>query len=388
MWWFRSPELRFGQDALDSLSMLEGGRIFFITDKNMVELGILALVQSKFTAGEIIFEEFTEVEPEPTLETVMLGLDKVRKFLPDWIIGIGGGSCLDAAKAISVLYENPKIAAEDISPLNLDIQCRKKAKMIAIPTTSGTGAETTWAAIITSKQEQRKLSLAHPSIIPDIAIVDPLLTAGLPPRLTASTGFDALVHAIEAYSSDWKNDFSDGMALNAIKIILGNISAAYSSPKDIVIREKMHNAASIAGLAFGNSQTGLIHALGHTLGAVFKIPHGESMSVVFLNVFKFNSRNCLGLFADIGRFVGIYKDTDLEVFDELYAKLGKLLSELKLPKSLKAFGVSKADFNNSLELLIENTMADPSSVTTIRPPEIDELRELLVNIYEGTIADI
>ncbi len=388
MWWFRSPEVRFGQEALDSLSTLEGSRIFFVTDKNMVGLGILDLVLSKFEAGEIIFEKFTAVEPEPALETVLLGLEKVRAFSPDWIIGIGGGSCLDAAKAISVLYENPEIAAEDISPLNPDIQYRKKAKMIAIPTTSGTGSETTWATILTSKQEKRKLSLAHPSIIPDIAIVDPLLVAGLPPRLTAATGFDALVHAIEAYSSDWKNDFSDGLALYAIKIILGNISAACSNPKDIAIREKMHNAASIAGLAFGNSQAGLIHALGHTLGAVFKIPHGESLSIVFLNTFRFNSKTCLSLFADVGRFIGLHEETDAEVFEELYSKLDKLLTDLNLPRSLKDFGISRADFDSSLELLIDNTIADPSSVTTIRPPDNDELRELLVNIYEGTIADI
>ena len=388
MWWFRSPEIRFGQEALDSLSMLEGSRIFFVTDKNMVGLGILDLVLSKFAPGEIVFEKFIEVEPEPALETVLLGLEKVKEFRPDWIIGIGGGSCLDVAKAISVLYENPEIAAEDISPLNPDIQYRKNAKMIAIPTTSGTGSETTWAAIITSKQEKRKLSLAHPSIIPDIAVVDPLLIVGLPPRLTAATGFDALVHAIEAYSSDWKNDFSDGLALYAIKLILENLSAACGNPKDIAIREKMHNAASIAGLAFGNSQAGLIHALGHTLGAVFKVPHGESLSIVFLNTFRFNSKTCLSLYADIGRFIGIYKDTDIEVFDELSSKLDKLLTDLKLPKSLKAFGVSKEDFEGSLELLIDNTVADPSSVTTTRPPNNDELRELLVNIYEGTIADI
>jgi alcohol dehydrogenase class IV len=388
MWWFRSPEVRFGQEALDSLSMLEGNRIFFVTDKNMVELGILDLVLSKLESDKIIFEKFANVEPEPTLETILEGLEKVKEFSPDWIIGLGGGSCLDAAKAISVLYENPEIAAEDISPLNPVIQYRKKAKMIAIPTTSGTGSETTWATILTSKQEKRKLSLAHPSIIPDIAIVDPLLVVGLPPRLTAATGFDALVHAIEAYSSDWKNDFSDGLALYAIKLILDNISAAYSNPEDIVTREKMHNAASIAGLAFGNSQAGLIHAIGHTLGAVFKIPHGESLSIVFLNTFKFNSETGLNLFADIGRFAGIFKETDAEVFDELFSKIDRLLTDLKLPKSLKAFGVSKEDFESSLELLIDNTTTDPSSVTTIRPPSNDELRELLVNIHEGTIADI
>ena len=388
MWWFRSPEVRFGQEALDSLSMLEGSRIFFVTDKNMVGLGILDLVLSKFEAGEIIFEKFTEVEPEPALETVLLGLEKVKKFSPDWIIGVGGGSCLDAAKAISVLYENPEVEVEDISPLNPVIQYRKKAKMIAIPTTSGTGSETTWATILTSKQEKRKLSLAHPSIIPDIAIVDPLLVIGLPPRLTAATGFDALVHAIEAYSSDWKNDFSDGLALYAITLILDNISTACSNPKDIVTREKMHNAASIAGMAYGNSQVGLIHALGHTIGAVFKIPHGESLCIVFLNTFKFNSKACLNLFADIGRFVGIYKETDDEVFDELFSKLDKLLTDLKLPKSLKDFGVSKANFDGNLELLIDNAMADPSTVTTIRSPNNNELTELLLNIYEGTIADI
>jgi len=388
MWWFRSPEVRFGQEALDSLSALEGSRIFFVTDRNIVKLGILDMVLSKLESEKIIFDKFTEVEPEPALETVLLGLEKVRGFRPDWIIGLGGGSCLDAAKAISVLYENPEIAAEDISPLNPDIQYRKKAKMIAIPTTSGTGSETTWATILTSKQEKRKLSLAHPSIIPDIAVVDPLLIVGLPPRLTAATGFDAMVHAIEAYSSDWKNDFSDGLALYAIKLILGNILAACSNPEDIAVREKMHNAASIAGLAFGNSQAGLIHALGHTLGAVFKVPHGESLSVVFLNTFSFNSKACLKLYADIGRFVGIYRKTDGEVFDELYSILDKMLTDLKLPKSLKAFGVSREDFENSIELLIDNTTADPSSVTTIRPPNNDELRELLVNIYEGTIADI
>ena len=218
MWFFNSPEIIFGPGALDYLEEVQGQRAFLVTDANIEALGFVDLVRQRLEKAGLECQVWAEVEPDPALQTVQRGAAAALAFEPDWIIGLGGGSCMDAAKGIWVLYERPDLTPDGINPIER-LGLRQKARLIAIPTTSGTGAEATWAIVLTDTAEQRKLGLGSRENLPDMAIVDPLFTANLPPRLTADTGLDALAHAIEGYTNSWANDFCDGPCLKATELV-------------------------------------------------------------------------------------------------------------------------------------------------------------------------
>ncbi|OYT51077.1 alcohol dehydrogenase, partial [Candidatus Bathyarchaeota archaeon ex4484_135] len=244
-----------GENALEYLEGLGGHKALVITDQVMRSLGILDRVLERLRKAGLEVEVFDQVEPEPSKRIVMKAVEVARSFEPDWIIGLGGGSCMDVAKAVFVLYERPDVALEDISPL-VELGLRKKARLLNIPTTSGTGADVTWAIVITDEEVKRKMELASREVVADITVLDPSLPASMPPRLTADTGIDALTHAIEAYTSQWRNDFSDALALWAIRTIFKYLPRAYENGQDMEAREKLHNAATMAGIAFGNAQIG------------------------------------------------------------------------------------------------------------------------------------
>ena len=214
MWFFRSPEIFFGEDALDELAEIEGHRALIVTDENMVALGFVQQVRAKLSQAGIESAVYAEVEPNPSMDTVSRGGQMARAYGPDWIVGLGGGSCVDAAKSVYILYERPDLAPDGVAPVG-KLGLRRKARLIAIPITSGTGAETTWPIVLTDEDERRKISVGHPENIPDIAIVDPAFVRELPPQITADTGMDVLAHAVEGYTSQWYNDFSDGLCLKA-----------------------------------------------------------------------------------------------------------------------------------------------------------------------------
>ena len=276
MWEFTSPKsIVFGEGALEYLREIEGKRALIITDKVIRNLGFVEKVTSYLREAGLSVEIFDEVEPEPSKETVTKCAERAELFEPDWIVGLGGGSCIDAAKASWALYERPDIQIDEISPL-LKLSLRKKAKLIAIPTTSGTGSEATWAIVITDTKEKRKMELASKELVADIVILDPQLPLTMPKRLVADTGVDALVNALEAYISQWHNYFSDLPAINAVQAIFKYLPRSYNNSQDKEAKENMHYAATMAGLAFSNSQICVAHAMGHALGALFKIPHGRS----------------------------------------------------------------------------------------------------------------
>jgi alcohol dehydrogenase class IV len=260
MWYFRSPDVVFGEDALDHLAYLNGDQAIIVTDETMVRLGFVEVVKAKLTEAGLNCDVFDQVEPEPSLQTVERGAELMLEKKPDWIVGLGGGSALDAAKAMWILYERPDLAPEEINPIE-DLGLRQKARLATIPTTSGTGSESTWAIVLTDTEEGRKIPTGAPECTPDIAIVDPVFAARMPPRLTADTGLDALTHAVEGYTSTWHNDFSDGLCLKAIHVIFTYLPRAFADGGDTQAREKMHNAASLAGLGFINSLTAAAHAL-------------------------------------------------------------------------------------------------------------------------------
>jgi len=388
MWFFTSPRtIVFGEGALEYLKELEGKKVYIVTDKVLRKLGIVDKVveQLKETGMEILI--FDEVEPEPSKQTIEKGAKILSEFGADWIIGLGGGSCMDAAKAMWVLYERPDLTIEDITPFE-KLNLRKKAHLINIPTTSGTGADVTWAVVITDAERKVKLELASREVVADISILDPALVLDLPPKLTADTGMDALVQAIEAYTVQWKNDFSDALALRAIQLIFKYLPRAFKNGKnDPEAREKMHNAATMSGLAFSNSQIGIVHAMGHSLGAVFKIPHGRSVAVFLPYVMEYNLPEAASLYAEIAEAIGITDESDEERARKLIEAIRNLKKEFEEPLSIKEMGIPREEFEAKLDELIEKANESTSTIVNPRVPTGEDYRKLFLYAYEGKRVD-
>jgi len=385
MWYFRSPEIVFGDDALSKLETLPGKQAFIVTDGNMLKLGYVERVQQRLASAGLPSAVFAEVEPDPCLQTVQRAAQAMTECQPDWIIGLGGGSCLDAAKAAWLLYECPEVDPASINPFDT-FGLRAKARLIAIPTTSGTGSECTWAVVLTSCEDARKLALGARELLPDIAIVDPTLTAGLPPAITADTGLDALTHAIEGYTSTWHNDFSDGLCVKAAQLIFTYLPRAYADGADQEAREHMHNAAAIAGLGFGNSMTGLAHAMGHALGAACHTPHGRAVSLFLPYTIEFvaagGSRGRYAELSDSLRLgAAIARSDETQAVQNLVAAIRGLRYQLHEPASLSALGLSRPGFAAILPRLLENTEADADIVASARVPDRAQLEWLFECAY-------
>ena len=378
MWYFISPDIFFGEDALEKLRDVEGKQAFIVTDKVMMELGYVQKIQSLLAMESVVFDE---VEPDPSYETVIKGKEMIAKTESDVIIGLGGGSPMDAAKTIRVLYEMPDMEIESITPFTpLKIG---KTTLILIPTTSGTGSEATTAIVLTKKDEQRKTPTVNIKAGADIAIVDPSLAEALPPAVAANTGMDALSHAIDAYISEWKSDFADGLAIKAAEMIFQYLPRAYKDRTDREAKEKMHIAASIAGLAFGNSQAGLSHSLGHSLGAVFHLPHGKACGISLPYSLQFEAKEpeVMDLLAEFAYYLRI------EDVAALVKKIFDLLTAIDIPHSLRETDISKEDFEARLDKLTENAGQDATAVTIKRTASNEEFRKLFECIYEGKEVD-
>ena len=277
MWYFSSPQIIFGEGALSFLEGLTGQRAFIVTDATLHKLGFSERICRALEPTGMQVQVFAEVEPDPSLQMVQYGAGVMSAFAPDWIIALGGGSVMDAAKAMWVLYERPDIFPEAINPIEV-LGLRKKARLVAIPTTTGTGSEATWAIVLTDTEEKRKLGLANRETLPDYAVLDPEIVAQQPARLLADTGLDALTHAVEGFTTTFHHDFSDGPCVIAARLVLDHLPLAYrdGSPD---ARGHLQNAATIAGLGFGNAMAGLAHGMGHSLGAVFHVPHGRAVAL-------------------------------------------------------------------------------------------------------------
>jgi alcohol dehydrogenase class IV len=388
MWFFRSPEIVFGEDALDYLADIQGRRALIVTDENIRALGFVKLVQARLTKAGIETSTFAEVEPNPSLQTVKRGAETALSFEPDWIIGLGGGSCMDAAKSILIQYERPELAPDDVAPTGT-LGLRQKARLIAIPTTSGTGAEVTWPIVLTDKEEHCKVSVGHPENIPDIAIVDPLFVERLPPQITADTGMDVLTHAVEGYTGAWHNDFSDGMCLKAMELVFAYLPRAYEQGlDDPEAREKMHNAATIAGLGFGNAMAALAHGLGHSLGAILPIPHGRAVGLCLPYSIEFTVRGWLPTrYAEIACFLDLAAGDEAEGAANLAEAIRALARRIDQPTSLKEAGISAEDFESNLPKLMENALNDSATTIGLRFPEEEEVEAVFRCIYEGKQVD-
>ncbi|MFQ5614464.1 MAG: iron-containing alcohol dehydrogenase [Anaerolineae bacterium] len=390
MWYFRSPEVVYGEDALSHLATLRGRRAVIVTDPMMEQLGFVEQVGAQLAAAGFEYRVFNQVEPEPSLQTVQRGAEYLADFGPDWIVGLGGGSALDAAKAMWILYEHPGLKPEAINPLE-ELPLRQKARMVAIPTTSGTGSEATWAVVLTDLEEKRKIGTGNPACMPDVAIVDPVFALKMPPRLTADTGLDALTHAVEGYTSNWHNEFADGLCLTAIKLIFTYLPRAYADGNDAEAREKMHNAATLAGLGFINSLHSLAHCFGHSLGAIYRLPHGRAVALFLPYTIQFNANyeEYSGRYGHIARFIGLPAGDRQEETARLVEAIRRLQTEVGQPLSIRQAlpNLSPASFEDDLDRLVANAESDPGIVASERPITTDETFKIFQYAYQGKHID-
>ena len=358
MWFFTCPHIVHGVDALEYLNDLPGKRAFIVTDPVLHSLGYTERIAGHLKTAGIESTIFAEVEPEPSLQTVRRGVELMRQVEADWIVGLGGGSAMDAAKAIWALYERPDLEPETISPtyrLNLS-----KVKMIAIPTTAGTGSETTWMIVLTDAEEHRKLGLGNHELTPTLAIVDPSLTMQLPARITADTGIDALTHAIEGYTANYRNDFTDGLCLTAAKLVFTYLQRAVADgAHDAEAREHMANAATIAGMGFGNSWAALAHSLGHSFGGYFKVPHGRIVGLFLPYTMEFTANAGAGRYGELARHVGFTDSADEAAGTQLLVeKVRELERAVGQPMTIADLGISAADLEAALPKLVEHAEMD------------------------------
>ena len=381
-------DMYYGKGSLEQLKFIQGKKaILVLGGGSMKKFGFVDKAVSYLKEAGIETLLFENVEPDPSVETVMKGAEIMREFEPDWIISMGGGSPIDAAKAMWVFYEYPETSFEDIiQPFSFPT-LRQKAKFIAIPSTSGTATEVTAFAVITDYAKGVKYPLADYNITPDIAIVDPELAETMPPTLTAHTGMDALTHAIEAYVSTLNSPFTDALALKSIHMVIDELQASYAG--DMAAREQMHYAQCMAGQAFTNALLGIVHSMAHKTGAAFStghVPHGCANAIYLPYVIKFNAKNAMGRYADIARSVGI-TGNDEECMRQLCDKIDDYNVKLGIPKSLKEFGVKEDEFKEKVAHIAELAVGDACTGSNPRPITPAEMEKLLICTYYGTEVD-
>ena len=376
-------DLYHGKGSLAALKDLKGKKAFVVVGGgSMKKFGFLEQVESYLKEAGMEVELFEGVEPDPSVETVMKGAEAMRNFGPDWIVAMGGGSPIDAAKAMWIFYEYPDFTFEQaVIPFGLP-ELRQKAKFVAIPSTSGTATEVTAFSVITDYKAKIKYPLADFNITPDIAIVDPALAQTMPAKLVAHTGMDALTHAIEAYTASFRSNFTDPLAIKAIEMVKANLLKSYEGDKEA--RNLMHEAQCLAGMAFSNALLGIVHSMAHKVGAVFHIPHGCANAIFLPYVIQYNRIKCEDRYADIARSLKLEGDTDAELTDSLIKMIDGMNDELSIPHSMKEYGVEEAEFKSYLTFIAHNAVLD--ACTGSNPREIDDatMEKLFECTYYGT----
>ncbi|MEV4705814.1 bifunctional acetaldehyde-CoA/alcohol dehydrogenase [Actinoplanes sp. NPDC049316] len=412
--WFKVPSKTFFEPhAIRYLRDMPGvERVTIVADPTMTRLGYVDRIQQvlRQRATAVTVQVIDDVEPEPSIDTVQRGAAVMRSFRPDTIIALGGGSPIDAAKVMWLLYEHPDVNFADMREKFVDVRKRafrfptlgRLAQLVCVPTTSGTGAEVTPFAVITDTATGQKYPLADYALTPTVAIVDPELAAALPPAVTADSGFDALTHATEAYVSVYANDYTDGLALHAIKLIFGNLErATVAGAADPVAREKMHNAATIAGMAFGNAFLGIVHAMAHTLGATFHIAHGRTNAVLLPHVIRHNGTVPAKLtgwpkyeryvaperFQDIARMLGLPAETPEQGVESYAAAVERLRTAVGIEPSFQALGIPEREFVDALPQQAMNAYLDQCAPANPRMPMLADLQRIMRDAYFGTGVD-
>ena len=412
MLWMRTPEKVYFKKgctpvALDELKHVMGKkRCFIVTDSFLYKNGFTKKIEDKLDQMGIVHTCFSDVEPDPSLASARAGAAAMRAFEPDCIIAMGGGSAMDAGKIMWVLYENPDADFSEMSMDFMDIRKRvytypkmgKKAYFIAIPTSSGTGSEVTPFAIITDRETGIKWPLADYELMPNMSIVDTDNMMSAPKGLTCASGIDVMTHAIEAYVSVMASDYTDSLALRAIKLVFDYLPRAYQDGNDVEARDHMANASCMAGMAFANAFLGLNHSMAHKLGAFHHLPHGIANALVLLNVMRYNSAevptkmgtfpqyqcpHTLQRYAEIGRYVGLSGKNDQEVFEKLLAKLDELMRTIEIKPNIKDYHIDEKHFLDTLDEMSEQAFNDQCTGANPRYPLISEIKELYLKSYYG-----
>ena len=386
-----------GKGALEALKSFKGKKAMIVVGGgSMKRFGFLQKAEAYLKEAGMEVELFENVEPDPSVETVMKGADAMLKFQPDWIVAMGGGSPIDAAKAMWIKYEYPDCTFEDMCKVFGIPELRKKAHFCAISSTSGTATEVTAFSIITDYHKGIKYPIADFEITPDVAIVDPDLAETMPQKLVAHTGMDAMTHAIEAYVSTANCDFTDPLALHAIKMIQNDLVGSYNG--DMAKRDAMHNAQCLAGMAFSNALLGIVHSMAHKTGAAFAdygahIIHGAANAMYLPKVIKYNSKNeeAAERYAEIARFIDLKGETTEELVDALIAELRSMNDQLNIPQAIKNYGpggvkadesiIDEKEFMDKLPETAKNAIADACTGSNPRIPTQEEMEKLLVAVY-------
>ncbi|MDR7236030.1 bifunctional acetaldehyde-CoA/alcohol dehydrogenase [Neobacillus drentensis] len=407
--WFKVPsQIFFEKNSIQTLASIPGiSKAFIVTSGSPLKNGYVdkVLYYLNKNPSKIQFETFSDIEPEPSIETVMTGAERMRKFQPDCIIALGGGSVMDAAKAMWLFYEHPETDFHSLTQKFFDPSkrvvkfpiLREKAKFVAIPTTSGTGSEVTAFSVISDKKSNMKYPLADFQLTPDVAIIDPQFVMTVPKHVTADTGMDVLTHAIESYVSVLANDYTDGLALKAIQLVFKYLPMAYRDGSDELAREKMHNASTIAGMAFANSFLGINHSLAHVLGAEFNIPHGRANAILLPHVIRYNAAKPNKFmtypkyesfiaderYAEIAKMLGLPARTTEEGVESLIQAIIKLAKDLEIPMSIEANGVNATEFESKVTALAELAFDDQDTIANPKQPFISELAEIYHQAFLG-----
>ncbi|MFV0465561.1 MAG: 1-propanol dehydrogenase PduQ [Lachnospiraceae bacterium] len=350
-----------------------GRRIYIVTDRFMQESGTTSYITDHITDAE--YKIFADVKPNPDITTVARGTKEILEFQPDIVVALGGGSPIDAAKAM--IY----FARGQSSSLNI--------KFIAIPTTSGTGSEVTKFAVITDTESETKYPLVDDGMLPDIAIIDAELTKTVPRNITADTGMDVLTHAIEAFVCTARNDFTDALAEKAIKLANKFLIQVYENPNDVTLRQRVHNASSLAGMAFSNSGLGINHSMAHTLGAKFHIAHGKANALLLPYVIAYNAglydtlTEANARYAKVARLIWLDSTNERQSTINLIRATRNYIAKLNIPATIKAAGISRQDFELALPDMVDSALSDPCTSTNPRKCTKEELRELFIRAYDG-----
>ena len=409
MQWFKVPEKIYFEAGsiayLEKMPNIE--RAFIVTDQGMVKLGYVdkILYHLRNRQHYVHSEIFSEVESDPSFDTIMKGVEAMKNFKPDVIIALGGGSPIDAAKGMWLFYEHPEADPEGLKLKFMDIRKRtykfpklgEKCQMVAIPTTSGTGSEVTSFAVITDKEKNKKYPLADYELTPDVAIVDPDLVMSLPKSVTADTGMDVLTHALEAYVSNMASDYTDGLAEKAVELVLQYLEQAYDDGTNKLAREKMHNASTIAGMAFTNAFLGVNHSMAHKIGAEFHLPHGRINAILLPYVVRYNATKPTKFvsfpkyeyfiadkkYSEIAKKAGLKAKTVEEGISSLIEKIKEMNEHMNIPKSFQEAGIDEQEFLSKVDMLADRAFEDQCTTANPRVPLVSEIKQILLDSYYG-----
>ncbi len=384
---FRCPrDIAWGRGSIARLAEFSSQRILIVTDKGMTKVGSSGKVQEYLQKKNQTIKIFDEVEPEPSIQTVMKIVKEFRSLRPTLIVGLGGGSAIDASKAFRVFLEHPHLTFEDVrysnAPPKAPIPPFTQTTHITIASTSGTGSDASYASVITDPSIPAKCLIATPELIPNMAIVDPDFADSMPPEVLVDSGMDALTHAIESYVSSKANDFSRGLSLQAITLIMKYLPSSFLE-RDPVAKEHMHYAATIAGMAFANSSNGICHSIAGIMGAAYHLTHGRANAIALPYVIQYNSPVVGGLYANVARALGFGGENQAEAVAYLIEKVNELKKPLKVQTSYQEMGIPEDQFQSKLKEFVQKAYSLRVTIWNPRKSNIEDLERLFVACFEG-----